>query len=500
MMPGYKRPVSRMTAPTALLKKLDSGNTSGGFSRSHTHLETRLENEVLGKSTSPTYADERSDVVPGSGLLPLPRHAHIPDIPQESNLLYEAVVFLFALISLGLQYINLYKTVWWLPHSHINYALNFYLIDPYLVIVLVVIMSRRLLWCFVKEVYGGSTGTGCWYWLVQVFKLTVMVQLSGLLAWTGYNVLLRNTLIYTLFLCYPLVMYMILFGFNVRALFSRLLPPPATTQLPKSPEKAGTPKRERSQRDLMSPRDSLSRENSASRFIHDLCREPILHACSTSSESVRDEVDCLKTDFNVRIKQVLFNSMLCAYYMGFIPICFAQNTLYYDTWWVGQHVVLVWISSFLMFMVHFLPPKYIDTLHRSALHLGCWGKVEGRHAHVPYNAWSELQIWPHGALVKHVRGLFKAEGVNNSAEPGNSMHYRFYLLFHRPLRVTNWLLGLTWALIIYEFLLLLQATEWSHIIALAFLLFCNYYMLFKLTRDRMVLSRAYKDETTTNTT
>ena len=36
-------------------------------------------------------------------------------------------------------------------------------------------------------------------------------------------------------------------------------------------------------------------------------------------------------------------------------------------------------------------------------------------------------MWHKGALVKHVRGLFKAEGVNNSAEPGNSMHNRFYV-------------------------------------------------------------------------
>ena len=41
--------------------------------------------------------------------------------------------------------------------------------------------------------------------------------------------------------------------------------------------------------------------------------------------------------------------------------------------------------------------------------------------------WSELQVWPQGALVKHVRGLFKADGVNVTAEPGNSMHARFYV-------------------------------------------------------------------------
>lgn len=38
-----------------------------------------------------------------------------------------------------------------------------------------------------------------------------------------------------------------------------------------------------------------------------------------------------------------------------------------------------------------------------------------------------LQVWPQGALVKHVKGLFRAEGINNAAEPGNTMHSRFFV-------------------------------------------------------------------------
>ena len=60
------------------------------------------------------------------GVTPLclqPKHAHIPDIALDSNLLFEAMVFVFCLMALGMQYINLYKTVWWLPHSNANYAL-----------------------------------------------------------------------------------------------------------------------------------------------------------------------------------------------------------------------------------------------------------------------------------------------------------------------------------------------------------------------------------------
>jgi hypothetical protein len=53
----------------------------------------------------------------------IPKHAHLPDIGLDNNVLFEAMVFIFSAMVLGLQYINLYKTVWWLPHSSANYAL-----------------------------------------------------------------------------------------------------------------------------------------------------------------------------------------------------------------------------------------------------------------------------------------------------------------------------------------------------------------------------------------
>jgi len=56
------------------------------------------------------------------------------------------------------------------------------------------------------------------------------------------------------------------------------------------------------------------------------------------------------------------------------------------------------------------------------------------------------------------------------------------------------MLVLTAALVLYQFYILAQATEWSHILSISILLFSNYYTLFKLARDRIVLGRAYKDE------
>lgn len=155
---------------------------------------------------------------------------------------------------------------------------------------------------------------------------------------------------------------------------------------------------------------------------------------------------------------------------------------------------MTWVGAFLPLCLHALSPSYLDTLHRCALHLGKWTKVENRNPHMPYSSWSELQIWQKGSLVKHVRGLFKAEGCNNSAEPANTTHQRFYFLFEKPLRVLHWLLIFTWFAILYQILQLIQSSEWSQIIGLSFMLASNYIPLFRLMRDRHLLSKAYKDQ------
>ena len=51
---------------------------------------------------------------------------------------------------------------------------------------------------------------------------------------------------------------------------------------------------------------------------------PAPQPCSLPPDAVRYETECLRTDFNLRIKQVLFQSLLCAYYVGFIPMKFSE--------------------------------------------------------------------------------------------------------------------------------------------------------------------------------
>ena len=213
----------------------------------------------------------------------------------------------------------------------------------------------------------------------------------------------------------------------------------------------------------------------------------------TSADAVREEVTRMRDDFNTRLKYVLFTSMLCAYYVGLIPCCFAQSFMYYDTFWAAQQTFVVWVNTMLLLAAHHFPPPYCDWLHRVALHLGSWKRLENRNVHIPYHPWSDVQIWPKNTLVKHVRGLFRSEGHQNSAEPGNPTHGRFYLLFHEPLRVLHLMLTVAFVMIFHQLVILLVSVEWNHILAISLLLFSNYYILFKLLRDRMVLKKAYKD-------
>lgn len=151
------------------------------------------------------------------------------------------------------------------------------------------------------------------------------------------------------------------------------------------------------------------------------------HICTRNAEQVREEVDKLKTSFNSRLKFILFRSLLIAYYSSFVVLCFAQSQLYYDVSWTAQHVVISWMSSFLMLTSHLYSPQFYDVLHKSSLHLGKWQKLETRNTLVPCNAWSDALLYGQGVVVKYSKEYFKSESGTNCAEPGNQSHLRYYV-------------------------------------------------------------------------
>jgi hypothetical protein len=60
----------------------------------------------------------------------------------------------------------------------------------------------------------------------------------------------------------------------------------------------------------------------------------VIHQCSMVPDVIREEVELFKTDFNRCVTEVLFQSMCCAYYMAFMPICFAEVCLLASFFWL----------------------------------------------------------------------------------------------------------------------------------------------------------------------
>lgn len=64
-------------------------------------------------------------------------------------------------------------------------------------------------------------------------------------------------------------------------------------------------------------------------------------------------------------------------------------------------------------------------------------------------------------------------------------------LFHKPLRILNLLIWIESSVVLYQLYSLLRSERWNHTLSLGLILCCNYYVLFKLLRDRIVLGKAY---------
>ena len=87
---------------------------------------------------------------------------------------------------------------------------------------------------------------------------------------------------------YRLLTYVILFRFDIRPLFCKTV-----------------------YRTPLTPTDKSSKTKPGHNSMSS--KETLFHGCTTSPEQIREEVECLKTDFNHRIKQVSLTVIIIIY-------------------------------------------------------------------------------------------------------------------------------------------------------------------------------------------
>jgi len=425
-------------------------------------------------------------------------HKPMPVLPDMSPMHFELALFSYLITSLFMQYLTIYKT-------------NAFVIDIHLALFIMVIISRRIYWLAVRQTLSSEVVNSSVYWAEIIVKGLVFSLIMAAGIWSFCCVVQNSSLEDVLFLCYPFGVYLWTFGFTLNpcgnkvllklnshqtqavqdliASNTSLLLKPASHCLAETKSDTKSNIEEVLSNGSANHSDSTQQTRQLKTTSDTKCEE---NHCTLSPDSVRYEAECLRTDFNLRIKQVIFNSVVSAYFVGFIPVKFTQNgSLHYDSYWCIQYVFFIWWNSFVLLICKFMPYVYIDALHRCAMHLGSWKRYYGQRE--TQHVWSPLTIWPQGVIVKHSKASFKAVGKQNTAVPGDGPQSRLYFLFGTPLRLANMLVVLQLISVSRQLYLLIFASLWQQVISIVVMLSFTYAILFRLLRERWAVQATLEE-------
>lgn len=168
-MPGGGRRIPRNSRPQNIVTQGPPGPTI--LAGPTTQDINNMKYTAIGTGSLPTI-----------DLPPAPKHLPYPNTPVDSDLFFEILMFIFTTVAAGLQFLQIYRSVWWLPHAYTHHAVvsfslfdlsllhcyeirtcefkiafcfqNFYLIDTHLVMFILIIFARRLIYmlgCVILE-------------------------------------------------------------------------------------------------------------------------------------------------------------------------------------------------------------------------------------------------------------------------------------------------------------------------------------------------------------
>lgn len=504
------------------------------------------------KHASKGYNDDRmaSLSFENNSLASAPKHVALPNLPPESELAFESQTMLLFIVSMASQYLNLYRTVWWLSSSHTNTIINFHLIDLNVVIFSLLLMGRSFFQqlslipinMFIRSSTSSVSTSSSLSSSNLVSSSTPLSSVSpsstsssmpsvsrGTTANVNNSILTASNhtdnnshknnnnnsamsnlnativssfntksslilLVCSLVTCVCFIgmarcMYYIYLNHGITGILS-IWYPLIIYLLMYFPNLLASYE---SYNKILDVYFFLDLFLNIIKPIEFSTQQPV-HCCSSSTIHIRDEVDRLKSSFNSRLKFILFRSLIISYYSSFVPLCLVQPQLLYDVTWTAQHVAISWLSAFLLLTSHLYSPHFYDILHKSSLHLGKWQRLETRNTLVPCSQWCDKYLYAQGVVVRYSREYFKAEGVANCAEPGNQSHLRYYIVFSNPIGGFGTLLGLLVLLMLAMIVLLVRSIQWYKFISMSLLIIVNSITVFRLVRSYYVLGEVYKVE------
>ncbi|VDN01150.1 unnamed protein product [Thelazia callipaeda] len=472
--------------------------------RHHSRPSVSIPQSTLG-SVARFEDRKRSDDFAGSTMQ---IHPVWPEMPQgQGELFFECTLFLYSVLALFLQYLNLYKTMWWLPKSYWHYSMKFHLINPYLLSCVGLLLGMRVTKCFWNTITELSTSakqngskTQCFLWDIVEWAavktpMFTMVATSFLFSFSRvyFDYPFKSLLSFG----HPVLFFIYLFygdiSFKVRCLNAKfwfLLNGGSTSELSKV--------------------TAMYRKMSPPTLI-DI--DSVVHMCSTNPSQIREEVSVLIKDLNLRLKHCFFSGLTTAYLSIFIPCVFTpqrspsglSQQMYIDILWVVELFCVVFSTSFSLYAAYLLPLQYCDLIHRCAAHLGKWERVDrtvsttngsgtsSNTATTSSNAiahssssgstpttsvsapntvlvnWSEGDgLYADGTIVRHQNQMYRAVAASAAlgvaAEPGDTDHSRFYRIGRDPVFLVTVMTLFQVILIGIQFWMLILTTDWQHIV------------------------------------
>ncbi|XP_076303904.1 transmembrane protein 39B isoform X4 [Lasioglossum baleicum] len=201
-----------------------NGASRNGQTKSHTSFSGSTNTTVRSNSGERIAGygvdDKKSEDLCGIKTL-VPKHAPLPIIPVDGHLTFEALSLAVSLIAASLQMLNLYRTVWWLPHSYNNYSMNFYLIDPYLIIFIVTMMARQFIYSLLQRLIDMSSPVRWLPTAQKVMRIILLIIVMSILCWCLYHMAERHNSMKIFYLCYPsLAVYFVMFGMSAAPFFN----------------------------------------------------------------------------------------------------------------------------------------------------------------------------------------------------------------------------------------------------------------------------------------
>ena len=233
---------------------------------------------------------------------------------------------LLSILILGAHYLNIYRTVFWLPHSHTRYVINLYLIEPRVVVFILVCISRRLLWCLIKTAITTFFSSNFAKLAIPVARVVVVGLLAIALGYCLATIPNNLSYIKVISLAYPLVLYFFIFDFELTSFLEVI---PIGVQTKDDPGGKG--------------------KIVTSRLVQ--------HACLIGSEGVRNEAEFLSSYCSKLLTQVLYQTTVTVYYTALIPCFFVPNSLHYDAYWVSIHTIFVSITCFMWYLIYCYPAR-----------------------------------------------------------------------------------------------------------------------------------------------